>query len=225
MLRAGNPERAGWIKAPPAVEGEIRTVWLEDEMPEELKDSPGYVPFVLGPEAQAWVDGMSEVVDGGKAVFGRPRPQTAITHRSLASQPPLQSLQPPQSSPPQSVPRVPPPLQTPRPVRPAEMPEIGGPPASRPVETGRARTLPKRVLLPEIGENAASSAMPEIGGKSAAPPPTETVGNSTPASLPEIGESRSRPPLPEVGRKDPSPPLPEIGEDGGDAPRLPEIGE
>src|SRR5947209_14622097 len=88
-------DRSGWVKAPPVVEAEIRAVWQEDELPDEITKAPGYHPFTLGIEAQEWVDSMTEVVDGGKGVYGRPAPVAPPQHRQLATPPPTGSGPPP----------------------------------------------------------------------------------------------------------------------------------
>jgi hypothetical protein len=82
---------AGWIQAPGDVQAEIFLVWQEDELPDELKNAPGYIPFTLSPGAEAWVRGMAEVkeIDGPKEklVIGRPRPATSVHHRPLIDEP------------------------------------------------------------------------------------------------------------------------------------------
>lgn len=226
--RETREERLGWVKAPPVVEAEIRAVWQEDELPDEITQAPGFRPFTLGLDSQEWVDSMAEVVDGGNGVYGRPKPVLAPQHRALTtpapppptptprtpapSRFPPASYQPPPPSPPpkprilmpdideaspppaprHTIPEIdhqPPtkshpvmpdideasPAPTPRPV----MPEIDA--ATRPSKPhaampdiedsapSRTRTLPKRVVIPEIGEeqqeapNQHPPTMPEIG--------------------------------------------------------------
>ena len=41
----------GWELAPQVIAQEIFLAWEEDEMPEELKQSPGYAPFTLSSES------------------------------------------------------------------------------------------------------------------------------------------------------------------------------
>jgi hypothetical protein len=185
--------RAGWVQAPPAVEAEIRLVWQEDEMPEELTSSPGYVPFTLGPDAQAWVDGMAEVVDGGKKVYGRPKPAEPPRRRAFnppgpeIATPPVDRVAPRVESPPDAAEPPSRPLETPRPHRRAVMPEIAGPDAAAPEPPHPPqRTLPRRVLMPEIGGSAEgpernATPMPEIGESAGAAEGKKTV-------MPEIGE-------------------------------------
>src|SRR5436309_1730541 len=141
---SGKNERQGWVKAPSVIGSEIRAVWQEDEMPQEITGSPGYVPFTLGSDSQAWVDSMAEVVDGGDAVFGRPRPAVPPVRRQLATPtppPPAPAAHPALR---QGGGGPPPPLHVPpRRDRPS-MPDIGdGAAAAR----ARPRTLPKRVLM------------------------------------------------------------------------------
>jgi len=156
----GKEERPGWVKAPSGVELEIRTVWQEDEMPEEVKAGPGYQPFTLGSDAQAWVDSMIEIADGGSAVYGRPKSVAATVRRQLTTLPP--------SLPPAPRPRMPAApagqaspgsrIRAPR----LLMPEIDEAPRPSPV-----RTLPRRVLMPDIGEEEPPKPkpplMPDIG--------------------------------------------------------------
>ncbi len=175
MARRKSKAPAGWVVAPPEVELEIRGVWQEDEMPDEIKQTPGYSPFTLGAEAQAWVDSMADITDGGDAVFGRPRPAAPPTlHHSLTAQLPPVAVPPSPaatSSPASQTVRRPPPAppspHSPPPSPPRVlMPDINDvppPPASsstppRPVmpdidsasPPARKRTLPHRVLMPEI---------------------------------------------------------------------------
>src|SRR5438270_13168329 len=83
----------GWVAAPELIAQEIRLLWQEEEMPEELKSSPGYSSFTLSPEAQAWVDGMLEVTDHqdkrGAIVIGRPKPVVPTEHRIIPAQAPV----------------------------------------------------------------------------------------------------------------------------------------
>jgi hypothetical protein len=82
---------SGWVAAPGAVRQEIFLVWQEDELPDELKNAPGYVPFTLSPESETWVRGMAEIkeIDGDKEkiVIGRPRPAASVQHRPLIQEP------------------------------------------------------------------------------------------------------------------------------------------
>lgn len=184
-------DRNGWVQAPSTVELEIRTVWQEDEMPEELTGSPGYLPFTLGAEAQAWVDSMAEVVDGGKAVYGRPKPVAPPVHRALGTPAPTPppAPRPLETAPP--APRLGSLRATPPPRPPQPMPEIAGSdPVPPPQLAPRPRTLPKRVVMPEIGKEPADEpVVPEIAAE------------QHPPLMPEIGEepSHPRPPLmPEI---------------------------
>lgn len=254
----GGKGHAGWVKAPPMVEQEIRAVWQEDEMPDEIRQAPGYHAFTLGTDSQDWVDSMAEVVDGSGAVFGRPKPVILPQHRSLTTSLPSQ---PPSASPPPSRPSTPcrsgaslpdlmatqggaqghPGLEAPTThtshilmpdieespghaappgsaatphvlmpdiegagastrdtrahdgsgapaVSPASMPDIGASAGS----LARPRTLPRRILVPEIGEDfdapssfheaGAKSAMPDIGGDQ-----EESRANLRRPQMPEIG--------------------------------------
>jgi hypothetical protein len=218
-------DRRGWVKAPPIVESEIRAVWQEDEMPQEVTSSPGYLPFTLGQDSQAWVDSMSEVVDGGNAVYGRPRPVAPPVRRQLAIPPPPSPAPPSQrSSRPGQVAHQPPPSPVKR--KPPPMPEVGDEAAG--AQT-RQRTLPKRVLMPEIGEQPSSrTTPPNAGGGSAR--------TSTPPRMPDIDQGPAHPShgasMPDIGDAPPQPPappaMPDIGEDSSERshrPRMPDIGE
>jgi hypothetical protein len=186
----GRKERAGWVKAPPAVELEIRSVWQEDEMPDEIKNAPGYRPFTLGLDAQGWVDSMVEIVDGGDAVYGRPRPITPQQHQPLTSPTPLPPLpaptpfQPSQPPPVPSAPRVLVPDIDDAPLPPAQPPAPPGPRVLMPdVDVGppppaRPRTLPRRVLMPDVGEDMERPEpkpprplMPDVGDDEEGPKP------------------------------------------------------
>src|SRR5947209_2073536 len=203
MRRLGaRDDRPGWVKAPSLVEVEIRAVWQEDELPEEITRAPGHHPFTLGLEAQEWVDSMAEVVDGGNGVYGRPKPVMPVQHRQLATPPPPVVTRPPAdpspSLPPTNYP--PPPRPKPRIVMPdieeaspqpppaphvhmpdieaaapppnpkVRMPEIDGtssPSGSHAVmpeiedaPRSRQRTLPRRILMPEVGEEQQPSQQP-----------------------------------------------------------------
>lgn len=199
-------ERSGWAKAPPIVEAEIRAVWQEDELPDEITQAPGFRPFTLGLDSQEWVDSMAEVVDGGNGVYGRPKPVAAPVHRQLATPPPpapaprvdsRPNLPAPRYSPPPSPrPRILMPEidDTPTPVKPHPvMPEIDG-----------ATPAKLRTVMPEV--DAASSSprphvlMPEIDD--AAPPPVRTLPKRV--VMPDIGGE-------EKPRGQPPPSMPEIG--------------
>jgi len=172
----GKEERPGWVRAPSEVELEIRTVWQEDEMPEEIKAGPGYQPFTLGSDAQAWVDSMIEIADGGSAVYGRPKPVATAARRQLSTPPP--------SLPPATRPRIPAPTD-PQP-SPASrigaprllMPEIDEAPRSSPV-----RTLPRRVLMPDIGEEELPQPKPPVMPDIA----EEEFPRPKPPVMPDIG--------------------------------------
>jgi len=186
----GKEERPGWVKAPSGVELEIRTVWQEDEMPEEIRADPGYQPFTLGSDAQAWVDSMTEIADGGSAVYGRPKSVVKPARRQLST--PSPSL-PPAARPHLPAPTVPPPLPGSRiPARPVHLPSPGSsipPPRLLMPEIDEAprpspvRTLPRRVLMPDIGEEEQHPPkpplMPDIGEEEPAPP--------KPPLMPDIG--------------------------------------
>jgi hypothetical protein len=173
------------VQAPSGVEIEIRTVWQEDELPDEVTKAPGFVPFTLGPETQAWVDSMQEVVDGGTAVYGRPRQAAPTAHRPLTPTP-LPSAPPAQG--PTPGPSAPPPIARSAPASheppPIQMPDIpDGPP--------RVRTLPQRVMMPEIGEaepepQEEHRVMPEVGDD-------EAVRSPPHPGMPEIGGEEDPP--------------------------------
>lgn len=81
----------GWVQAPGDVQAEIFLVWQEDELPDELKNAPGYVPFTLSSSAEDWVRAMAEIkeIDGSreKIIIGHPRPPAPVRHRSLIPEP------------------------------------------------------------------------------------------------------------------------------------------
>lgn len=174
----GPSGRPGWVTAPREVELEIRTVWQEDELPPEITEAPGYRPFTLGAEAQAWVDSMAEVVDGGDAVYGRPAPLVPPSRRSLATHP--------APAPPPAPAPAPAASFKPVPARPPVlMPDIEGGPPRTPAPLP-VRTLPKRIVMPDIGAAVeprpapSHPAMPEIGGE-------EDDRKEPPPVMPEIG--------------------------------------
>jgi hypothetical protein len=210
MRRLGaREERPGWVKAPSMVEVEIRAVWQEDELPEEITQAPGHHPFTLGLDAQEWVDSMAEVVDGGNGVYGRPKPVIPVQRRQLATPPPPAATRPPVASPPSFPPANyrPPPPAKPRILMP-DIDEASPPPAPAPhvqmpdIETAAPPPKPKR-YMPEIDESPPSPSphglMPEIDG-----PPTP-LHRTLPRRIlmPEVGEEQQPPQQP--------PTMPEIG--------------
>jgi hypothetical protein len=74
-----------WVRAPKPIEADIRAVWQEDELPDEMKHAPGHRPFTLGLEAQAWVDSMEEIRDARDAIYARPKDVSPKQHRVLTS--------------------------------------------------------------------------------------------------------------------------------------------
>jgi hypothetical protein len=226
MRRQGaKEERPGWVKAPSLVEVEIRAVWQEDELPEEITQAPGHHPFTLSLEAQEWVDSMAEVVDGGNGVYGRPKPVIPVQRRQLATSPPPPVATRPPAVPPPSFPpanyRSPPPSK-PRVLMP-DIDEASPKPAPAPhVQMPEIETVappPKRKsYMPEIDETSPQPSshvlMPEID--ETPPPPGPR------ATMPEIDDSPTlhrrtlprRVLMPEVGEEQPSrqpPSMPEIG--------------
>ncbi|HEX6508146.1 MAG TPA: hypothetical protein VF221_10985 [Chloroflexota bacterium] len=179
-------ERPGWEKAPPIVETEIRTVWQEDELPDEITKAPGFRPFTLGLEAQEWVDSMSEVVDGGNGVYGRPKPVVPAQHRQLTT-PAYPDYSPPVATPP-------------------TYPPVASPPV--PPEKSRPSPPPKpRILMPDIDEEQSPTPtprtqMPDIDEPSPPPPPR--------VLMPEVDDTSSAPQprvlMPDVGDQPPSQP-------------------
>ncbi len=204
----GKEERPGWVKAPSEIELEIRTVWQEDEMPEEIKADPGYQPFTLGSDAQAWVDSMIEIADGGSAVYGRPKSVATPARRQLSTPPP--SL-PAATRPRAPAPTVPQPLAGSRIHAPRLlMPEIDEAPRPSPV-----RTLPRRVLMPDIGSDNSPHPKPPIMPDIA----EDELPQPKPRLMPDIAEEElphPKPPvMPEIAEEEvpqPKPPLmPDIG--------------
>ena len=254
----GDNKYAGWVKAPRDIELEIRSVWQEDEMPAEVKNDPNYLPFTLGLAAQEWVDSMTEIVDGGQAVYGRPRPAAPAQHRSLATPVPTPSLP---ASPPQA-PRnaanvqpayvsVPETLTSMWPAPPREarvlMPDIDDT-QKRP--TSPPRTLPKRVVMPDIGDPAdvpaKTASMPDIssGERSTSDQTSSSDGSSQAraagahkgaGAMPEIGSSEDRSirgsgaPMPEIEERavietqPRRPSMPDVGESGDSETRKPPL--
>lgn len=199
-----------WVKAPPLIELEIRGVWLEDEMPDEIKNAPGRVPFTLSAESQEWVDSMLEVKDAGKYIVGLPRPAAPVHHRPLGAQP----TPPPSPLPAAGVtwtgfrtPDVPPPATT-NPSRPpisdieaapmppvakrSRMPDIAD---DRPRETPQPNPVqqrPRQTRMPEIETEAAPrSRMSEIEDVTEGKP---KHGSDKPkhAEIPDIGDDHPR---------------------------------
>lgn len=174
----GGKGRPGWVKAPPTIELEIRGVWQEDELPDEIKLAPGHATFTLGTESQEWVDSMEEIVDGGDAVYGRPKPASSPTHKSLTTPPPPQPLPPP-AAPTYSLPYHPQSNRTTIwPDRPrVQMPDIYG--SSAPPSMPPSHPRAPRDLMPDI---------------EAAPPPLPAGPSSTPhAGMPDIGDASPSP--------------------------------
>jgi hypothetical protein len=192
--------RDGWIKAPPVVEVDIRGVWQEDEMPEEITGAPGYRPFTLSLEAQEWVDSMEEIVDGGDAVYGRPKPAQAVVHPSLStpsSAPAPAAARVVPSSPPTPAPAP----HVPRPL----MPEIESAPPPR--------AVPPRPTMPDIDAAPPSRSppkprtMPDIGDEQPRPPSTHVLMpdiDATPARTPPHGGIA----MPDIGTDRPARTLP-----------------
>lgn len=211
--RHGPSIPAGWVPAPDDVKEEIHCVWQEDEMPDEVKNAPGYLPFTLSPGSEQWLAGMAEIRElqgsEGSVIIGRPRPSAPRAHRSLIPDPspPLS----PQTSPTvsSSVPQPPKPPQPAGPsispkewVRrqaPRNVPAISESEStvspSVPAEAKRAkvRTLPQigseersEAALPLEKRDRAASA-PQIGGSDARQRPPATERSDRPRSVPQIG--------------------------------------
>jgi hypothetical protein len=169
----------GWVAAPEIVAQEIRLLWQEEEMPEELKSSPGYATFTLSPEAQAWVDGMLEVTDHqdkrGSLVIGRPKPVIPAEHRIVAPKPPAWSDRPvdipaaetwrESPAPPPAAKPVPPP--EPKEILPRPMPQID-PGVAVPLEPSPAASTQEVHRMPEV--NSGAIAAPVDGGSNQATP-------------------------------------------------------
>jgi hypothetical protein len=178
--------RPGWVQAPPLVELEIRGVWQEDELPDEIAQSPGHRAFTLGSESQDWVDSMEEIVDGGDAVYGRPKTVSPRAHPSLATLPPPASQ------------------ASPAPAGPAYVW-----PSAQDPDQRRAPPAKPRILMPDIDAGAAPvkpsppprpprDPMPDIDAGPAAvkpSPPTRAPRDLMPdidgGSAPNSGRSQS----------------------------------
>src|SRR5579864_5724807 len=185
---------SGWVQAPGDVQAEIFLVWQEDELPDELKNSPGYVPFTLSPGAEQWVRGMAEIkeIDGPKEklVIGRPRPAAQIQHRPLIADPaPSWPAPPPsaptwQPSPPAWEPSVP--LWEPN-MAAKEWIRRQAPRAAPDIEV---RGLAAPPSTPEAPKQPAPHAPPAVG-TSAQIEPVDAPSASTPGrAAPEIGGER-----------------------------------
>lgn len=199
-------------------------------MPDEIRNAPGYTPFTLGPDAQAWVDSMAEIADGGDAVYGRPKPVVAPHHRSLATAPPpappptYASSPPPSYPPDQSWP--PPVILTIPPLQPTWPPAQRRHPGMPDIEEAAPppRTLPRRVMMPDIGdgESSASSDAQRADRAPAAPPHRampDIDGESAPATpvIPDIGDEPAprRRSMPDIAEEEDTPSprhrMPDIG--------------
>jgi hypothetical protein len=180
---------SGWVAAPGDVQAEIFLVWQEDELPAELKDSPGYVPFTLSPGAEDWVRGMAEIkeLDGPKEkiVIGRPRPAAAVQHRPLLAEP-----APPSAVP---APMYPTPIAAPAwdtGIAAKEWIRRQAPRAAPDVAV-RTRTAVSEVSGP--AKRDAPHSMPAIGGSATRPPDaTREKPAATVRALPDIGASGER---------------------------------
>lgn len=205
--RHGPRVPSGWVPAPDSVKEEILLVWQEDEMPEELKNAPGYVPFTLSPDAEGWLSGMAEIKElqdaGQTVIIGRPRPAAPRERRSLIPAPaaaPAPSADAPTG--PLPVPSPAPDLSAKEWVRrqaPRNVPVIADrdvaepPPPAEPAREG-ARSLP------DIGGEAPTTAreepprgtvraVPQIGGEEGSPPEPAPAREQSvkPRSVPQIG--------------------------------------
>lgn len=191
-------------------------------MPDELKQSPGYRPFTLGVDAQAWVDSMAEIVDGGGGVYGRPRPVAPTQHRSLTApsppSPPTQRDWPPFSA-------TPPPSPPPRSTAPS-VPRISMPDIDAALPPAAPRTLPRRVTMPNIGEDEGNPAprprqprMPEIDSEE-----TPSASHPRQVSMPDIDGDNGKRPSPREQRAS----MPEIDDESEclppSRPLMPDIG-
>ena len=204
---------SGWVAAPGTVQAEVFLVWQEDELPDELKNAPGYVPFTLSPESEAWVRGMAEIkeIDGDKEkiVIGRPRPAAAVQHRSLIqpSTPPVEYRPaPPSATAPYSTPAWDSGIAAKEWIRrqaPREAPAVA-------VRTHTA-SEPDR----EDAPRQAARSLPSIGGtsRSESTPPEKPANRAR--ALPDIGPAgetkpaapaEDRPPQREAPRR-----VPDIG--------------
>jgi hypothetical protein len=190
-------------------------------MPAELKQSPGYVPFTLSSEAQAWVDSMAEIQDFQdskvRRVIGRPKPPAHRPRRQLTGEPPPAYAPPP--APPTFAPPATPPTRSPP--RPSEPPRE--PPRTLPEivpgRTGAPLPAPARTTVhpaPEVEDSPTSRPArhprpaPEIGG-SGRQEASET--HEELRAMPEIGGAPEKTPLEkeaDESREKPRP-MPEIG--------------
>jgi hypothetical protein len=231
--------RPGWVQAPPLIELEIRGVWQEDELPDEITQSPAHHAFTLGSESQDWVDSMEEIVDGGDAVYGRSKTVSPRAHPLLATPPPPA----PQASPARAGPTyVWPSAQGPDqrrapPARPRVlMPDIDA--GAAPVKPPPAPRAP-RDLMPDIDTGPAAvnpspptraprDLMPDIDAGAAPNPARSSSGPRT--AMPDIGGESAPVPrartlprrvlVPDIGGEE----KPSQTQASGPGPNMPDIG-
>ncbi len=208
-----------WVKAPPLVELEIRGVWLEDEMPDEIKNAPDRVPFTLSPESQEWVDSMLEVKDAGKYILGLPRPAAPVQHRPLGTQPAPPAPPPAADTTwaPFHAPSVPPPTTTYPPRLP--VPDIEAAPKPSPV--------PERSRMPDIADNRSPVApKPSVDQEHPEQTRMPEIENDTPrrSAMPDIEVVTEGKPE-RASNKPKHAEIPDIGDDHPRRGAMPDIGE
>jgi hypothetical protein len=193
------------VQAPDSVKEEILLVWQEDEMPDEVKNAPGYVPFTLSPGAEDWLAGMAEIKElpgsDRTVIVGRPRPPVPRERRSLIPTPAPSPAPPPAYTPAGPPPAPAPALSTKEWVRrqaPRNVPAIAERDAAAPVPPSVEPRREEVRSLPDIGGETppaapeerpteAVHAVPQIGGEPPAepsPPPEQSV---QPRAVPQIG--------------------------------------
>lgn len=182
----------GWELAPSVVEQEVMVLWQEEDMPAELKAAPGYVPFTVSPETQAWIDSMlevREVIQGEEHhVAGRPRPRDAQPVHHITSAPPPPPQPTPVYTPPRSHPapaydtqaHTPPREAVPTPAPPPAPPP---PPAMPEITLGRSLKITRRPSPPLAHTTDEGPVMPDIGSGGTAVRPRN---DDDEALMPEI---------------------------------------
>ena len=202
MFHRGPTIPHGWELAPSTVEQEVFTLWQDEDMPAELKDAPGHVPFAISAESEAWIDSMIEVrelIQGKERhVVGRPRPFAAQPLHRITG-----GLQPPAPSPPAPPPLAPLPTVTNTRTEPSRAevwktePE---PPPMPEIVLGRSLTMrrppPADAPPPPKSEEPV---MPEVGGGGQSRPARKKDEIPTPPAAAPPPRRSEGPLMPEVG--------------------------
>lgn len=186
--RHGPRTPSGWVQAPDSVKEEILLVWQEDEMPEEVKNAPGYVPFTLSPVSEDWLSGMAEIKElqdsDQTMIIGRPGPPVTRQRRSL--------IPTPAASPESSVDAPATPPSVPAPVTHVSTKEWVRRQAPRNVPAIAEHDAPAPAPAPVQPRSEGARSLPDIGGEPSSTPPRERPRESV-RSAPQIGDHDSAP--------------------------------